>query len=67
MILLWNEAAHRLYGYTAQEAVGRHLSLLLPPERAGESAEVLERLMRGESVHHLETERVRNDGQRVPV
>jgi PAS domain S-box-containing protein len=67
VIVLWNEAAHRLYGYTAEEAVGRHLSLLLPPERAGESAEVLERLMRGESVHHLETERVRKDGSRVPV
>jgi PAS domain S-box-containing protein len=56
-----------MYGYTAEEAIGRHFSLILPPERADEMTAALEKVRRGESVMSMETERVRKDGSRLPV
>jgi PAS domain S-box-containing protein len=67
VIRLWNGAAQRMYGYTAGEAIGRHFSLILPPERADEMTAALEKVRRGESVMSMETERVRKDGSRLPV
>ena len=59
----WNAAAERLYGYTAEDAVGRPLAALIePPERAGEIAEILARVAAGERIDHFETERVTRDG-----
>jgi two-component system CheB/CheR fusion protein len=66
-IRTWNRAAERLYGYTHDEAVGRSVEMLFPEDRAKEFATIMARLRRGETIQQLETERVRKDGQRVPV
>jgi PAS domain S-box-containing protein len=66
-ITSWNAAAQRLYGYTPEEVVGRHVSMLAPPEKATEIDEIMARLRRGERVGHLQTERVRKDGGRLTV
>ena len=63
----WNRAAERLYGYAAGEAIGRPISIIIPPERAGEDHEILERVLAGRAIEHFETERVRRDGSRVSV
>ena len=63
----WNAAAERLYGYTAEEVLGKPVSLLIPPDRPNELPAILERLKRGEQVGHYETVRVRKDGRRVAV
>jgi PAS domain S-box-containing protein len=67
IITSWNPGAGRLFHYTAQEILGRPLDLLVPPDRAAESAEDLQRLRRGESSGPRETVRVRKDGRPVRV
>jgi PAS domain S-box-containing protein len=67
IILDWNPGAETLYGYAAGEAVGRHVSFVIPPEQAPEPTEVLPRLGRGELVPPFETLRLRKDGTRVEV
>ncbi|MET0646609.1 MAG: PAS domain S-box protein [Pyrinomonadaceae bacterium] len=66
-ITSWNTAAERLYGYGAEEAVGQHISFIVPEELRGQLDDIHERLRRGEKVSHLETVRVRKDGTRVEV
>ena len=66
-ILTWNHAAEALYGYSAAEAVGRKVSMLLPDDRADEVDRILERLAAGERIEHLETRRVRKDGRVLDV
>ena len=66
-ITSWNEAAERLYGYTAEEAVGKSVAILIPPERQGEELEIVRRIFAGERVEHYETVRVRKDGTRIAV
>ena len=67
VITSWNTAAERLYGYTAEEVVGRHISVIVPEELHPQLDKIHERLQRGEKVSHLETVRVRKDGSRVEV
>jgi PAS domain S-box-containing protein len=67
VITSWNRAAERLYHYTAEEAIGQPITLIVPPERRAELADILARLARGEQIAHHETERVRRDGSRVEV
>ncbi|MFF4408862.1 PAS domain S-box protein [Streptoverticillium reticulum] len=66
-ITYWNAAAHQLYGYTADEAVGRHVSLLAPPACKDEIGALMDRLSRGEKVEHFETLRVTNTGALLDV
>ncbi|HSF24329.1 MAG TPA: PAS domain S-box protein, partial [Blastocatellia bacterium] len=66
-VLSWNKGAERLYGYAAEEVIGRSISILIPPERADELPRILEQIARGERIDRLETERVKKDGQRVLV
>jgi PAS domain S-box-containing protein len=63
----WNAGAQHMFGWSAEEAVGRSILLIIPPERHGEEAAILERLARGERVEHFETVRVAKDGRRVDV
>ncbi len=66
-IVSWNAAAEALFGYSAKEALGKHVSLLVPPERGKEVPRVLEGLAQGERISHLETTPMRKDGTRVDV
>jgi PAS domain S-box-containing protein len=68
VVTSWNAAAERMYGYAAEEAVGRHISFIFPPERWRQDLErINETLGRGERVVNFETVRVRKDGTRVDV
>ncbi|HET7509950.1 MAG TPA: SpoIIE family protein phosphatase [Solirubrobacterales bacterium] len=67
IVTTWNPAATRLYGYTAEEAVGRHISFLVPPDHKNEEMVILERIKRGERLETYETERIRADGARIAV
>src|SRR5580692_2962319 len=62
VITSWNKSAERLFGYTCEEAVGRHITLIIPEDRRDEEAKILERLKRGERIDHFETFRRRKDG-----
>ena len=67
VIINWNTAAERIYGYTAPEAIGRSAFMLIPPGREDEMAEILERIRRGEWTKNLETTRSRKDGTLINV
>jgi two-component system, chemotaxis family, CheB/CheR fusion protein len=67
VIQSWNAAAERLFGYTAEEAVGRHISFLMPPERRDEEDRILARLRAGKRIYHFDTVRVRSDGRLIDV
>jgi PAS domain S-box-containing protein len=67
VIQSWNAAAERLFGYSAEQAIGRHISLVIPPERLAEENEIIATLKAGRRIEHLETERVRADGRRVQI
>ena len=61
VITSWNRGAERLFGYTAEEAIGQHITLIIPADRRNEETEILARLRRGERIDHFETVRVRKD------
>ena len=63
VITSWNKSAERLFGYTREEAVGRHITLIVPEDRRDEEAKILERLKRGERIDHFETLRRCKDGR----
>jgi PAS domain S-box-containing protein len=66
-ILTWNPGAERLFGYTALEAIGQSITLLIPPERLSEETAILDRLRRGERIGHFETIRVTKDGRLLDI
>jgi PAS domain S-box-containing protein len=63
----WNSAAERLYGYTEREAIGRHVSLLVPLDHKNEEQMIIDRIKQGDRIRTYETERLRKDGARVEV
>ena len=67
IITAWNRSAQRIFGYTEDEAIGQHITLIVPVERHAEEAEVLARLRRGERIEHFETVRLAKDGTRIDV
>src|SRR5207248_2949321 len=66
-ITSWNAAAERLFGYTAEEAVGQHISLIIPAELRQEEEAIIQKLREGQHIEHYETVRIRKDGRRVAV
>ncbi len=67
VITTWNGGAERIYGYTAEEAIGRPITLITSPERKPEIADLLRRIARGERVHHFETDRIHKNGRRLRI
>src|SRR6185312_5646219 len=67
IITSWNKSAERIFGYTPQEAIGRHITLIIPVERHAEESDILDRLRRGQRVDHFQTVRRRKDGSLLAV
>jgi len=67
VIISWNSGAEKIYGYCAQEAIGKSISILLPPGREDEVPTILERVARGETIPHFETVRRAKDGRGIDV
>lgn len=67
IITSWNKSAQQMFGYTADEAVGKHVTLIIPRDRWDEEADIISRLRRGERVDHFQTIRRRKDGSLVDV
>lgn len=66
-ILSWNGGAERIFGYSAEEAKGQHISLIIPSDRREEETTIVARLRRGERIEHFETVRVAKDGRRIDM
>jgi PAS domain S-box-containing protein len=66
-ITSWNQATERLFGYTAEEAIGKPLTFLIPPGRHDEEPGILDRIRRGERIEHYETVRRRKDGSLLDI
>ena len=67
IITSWNPGAERMFGYTAQEAIGQPITVIIPADRHDEEKSVLDRIRRGEKVEHFETVRCRKDGTCLPI
>jgi len=67
IIITWNRAAERMFGYTSQEAVGRSIRMIIPADRQAEEDDVLGRIVLGLQVDHFETIRQRKDGSLIPI
>ncbi|HTV70429.1 MAG TPA: PAS domain S-box protein, partial [Rhizobiaceae bacterium] len=67
VVTTWNEAAEKLFGYSAEEMIGQHISVLFPDDRLDEETNIIGRIQRGERVETFETVRRRKDGTLIPV
>jgi PAS domain S-box-containing protein len=67
VIISWNRAAERMFGYTAAEVIGKSIRMIIPADRQSEEDDVLSRIRKGEGVTHFETIRQRKDGTLVPI
>jgi two-component system sensor histidine kinase UhpB len=67
VITSWNAGAERLFGYTAKEAVGQPITIIIPLDRRDEETRILARLRQGERIEHFDTVRVRKDGTKVEI
>jgi len=67
IITSWNKGAQKLFGYTAEEVIGKSITILIPPDRENEDSYILDRIRRGEGVDHYETVRRRKDGSEIDV
>ncbi len=67
IVISWNPGAENLFGYSAQEMIGRPMLVVFPPDRVHEEEQILEKIRRGEAVEHYETSRIRKDGATIEV
>ena len=67
VITSWNRGAERILGYTAEEVIGQHVSMIMPPELVEDMPRILEKIRRGEKVDHYQTRRRRKDGTIIDV
>jgi PAS domain S-box-containing protein len=67
VILTWNRAAQRMFGYSEEEAIGQHITIIIPPELRDQEADILRRLRAGERIEHFETRRLTRDGRSLEV
>ena len=63
----WNASATRIFGYRPDEVIGKHITIIIPPELHQEENRILERLRRGENIEHFDTVRLTKDGRRIPI
>ena len=67
VITSWNKGAERMFGYTAAEAIGQRITLIIPPDRRSEEDSILDRIRHGKRVDHFETVRMRKDGSLIEL
>jgi len=67
VVTSWNRAAEAMFGYTADEIIGRPITIIIPSDRLGEEPAILDRIRRGERLVHFETMRLRKDDRSIPV
>jgi PAS domain S-box-containing protein len=67
IVTSWNAGAERVFGYTAAEAIGQSITIIIPAERRNEETEILRRLSQGQTIDHFETQRLTKDGRYVPI
>lgn len=67
IITSWNQAAERLFGYSEQEAIGKPITIIIPPDLQSEEKEIISKLRRGIRIQHFETVRLRKDGTTIDV
>ena len=67
IIKTWNRGAERIYGYTAEEVIGRNISFLVPPDHPNDVPALLEKIKRGEHIERYETMRIRKNGELIHV
>jgi PAS domain S-box-containing protein len=66
-ITSWNKSAEKLFGYAEKEAIGKHITMLIPPERLSEEEFIIGNISKGVTIDHFETIRVARDGRRIPI
>jgi len=67
IITSWNASAERMFGYSSDEAIGRHISLIIPPSRLQEEDYIISQILAGQKVDHMETVRLTKDGREIPI
>lgn len=67
IIISWNKGAEKIFGYAAREIIGRPIYTIMPPERYGERAQIMQAILKGEELRHFETTRLRKDGSQIYV
>src|SRR5690554_4499794 len=67
IILSWNPASEKMFGYSEDEALGKHISIIIPPDRIEEEDYIINEVKQGRKVDHFETIRKARDGRRVPI
>ncbi len=67
IITSWNKGAERIYGYTPEEVIGKHISILTPGDRPDEVQKILQKIAEGESIEHYESVRLAKDGRRLDI
>ena len=67
IVTSWNRSAERIFGYTAEEMIGAHITRIVPPDRLDEEPKILDRLKRGERIDHFETKRITKDGRLLDI
>src|SRR5262249_33164141 len=67
IITSWHKSAQRVFGYTAEEVIGKSITILIPPDRHDEEPAIVERIRRGEHIDNYETVRQRKDGSLIDI
>ncbi len=67
IITTWNKSAERIFGFTADEAVGQHISLIIPSDRLDEERHIIEKIQQGQRIEHFETVRMHKDGSLIDI
>ena len=67
IIQSWNAGAERIFGYTPDEIIGKHITTIIPPELHDEEHTIIERIRAGERIEHFDTIRIGKNGRRIPI